>query len=142
MVNYILIWSDIIQATVGWGQSSRSSDLHWGISYKEGSISTHHSNFCWILRTETTRDICTSSDGSEKGETISPEQSSFMSLCFTQRPSLKIFQSWKQARESQYIVPDRREWKENHLASVRVYSRSRQNFSERSDSKYFRFCRL
>ena len=56
-------------------------------------VSTHHSNFCWTVRTEPTSSIYTLFDGSEKGETIFPEQSILIILCFAQYSSLKIFQN-------------------------------------------------
>ena len=68
-------------------------------------ISTCHSNFCWIVRTEPTNNIYTLFDGSEKGETIFPEQSILISLCFAQYSSLKMFQNWEQIRESQVYGP-------------------------------------
>ena len=58
-------------------------------------VSTCHFNFCWIVRTEPTNNIYTLFDGSEKGETISPEQSILISLCFAQYSSFKNFSELK-----------------------------------------------
>lgn len=65
-------------------------------------------------------------DASKKGETVSPGQTILMSLLFAQYPLKETSFKARNKREShKYMVGD---WKEKHLASVRICSRSRYIF--------------